>query len=88
VKDNHRIGEGMARLINSGRFGKLTEEARTKIDVETKERLLQAANEAGMGESEFLRELILIRIRGFDYVTRIHKERMCLVAGIDPDDGD
>jgi hypothetical protein len=78
----------MARMMNSGRFGKLTEEARTKIDVETKERLLQAANEAGMGESEFLRELILIRIRGFDYVTRIHKERMCLVAGIDPDDGD
>lgn len=87
MKDN-RIGEGMARTRASSALGKLTEEARTKIDVETKERLLRAAGEAGMGESEFLRELILIRIRGFDYVTRIHKERMCLVAGIDPDEAD
>lgn len=87
MKDN-RIGEGMARTGTSSALGKLTEEARTKIDVETKERLLRAAGEAGMSESEFLRELILIRIRGFDYVTRIHKERMCLVAGIDPDEAD
>jgi hypothetical protein len=41
-----------------------------------------------MGESEFLRELILIRVRGFDYVTRIHRDRMRVVAGIDPDEGD
>jgi hypothetical protein len=87
MKDN-QIGEGMARMINSGRFGKLTEEARTKIDIETKEELLRIACEAGMGESEFLRELILIRVRGFDYVTRIHRDRMRVVAGIDPDEGD
>lgn len=76
----------MALGTASARLGKLTAEVKTRLDEATKEELTRAAYEAGMGESEFLRELIMIRVRGFEYVTRIHKERMRLVAGIGADE--
>lgn len=78
----------MALGTACARLGKLTAEVKTRLDEATKEELTRAAYEAGMGESEFLRELIMIRVRGFDYVTRIHKERMRLVAGIGADEAD
>ena len=78
----------MALGIASARLGKLTAEVKTRLDEATKEELTRAAYEAGMGESEFLRELIMIRVRGFEYVTRVHKERMRLVAGIGADEAD
>jgi hypothetical protein len=86
MKDN-QIGEGMARTRASNAMGKLTAEIKVRVDEVTKEELTRAAFEAGMGESEFIRELIMIRVRGFDYVIRVHKERMHMVAGIDPDEG-
>lgn len=87
MKDN-QIGEGMARGISSSRMGKLTEEVRTKIDIDTRDELRRLAGDAGMSESEFLRELVMIRVRGFDHVQRVLRERMYVVAGIAEEERD
>lgn len=41
-----------------------------------------------MGLSEFLRELVMIRVYGRDHVARLHRARLALVAGISPDEGE
>ncbi|WP_045454300.1 hypothetical protein [Caballeronia cordobensis] len=79
-----RIGDGMARGRTgfSSPLGKLTAEVRTKVDEDTRDELERIATDAGMGISEFVRELVLIRVYGRDHVARLHRARLSLVAGV------
>jgi hypothetical protein len=76
----------MPRARSNG-LGKLTAEVKVRLDDETREELDRIAYDAGMGLSEFLRELVLIRVYGRDHVARLHKTRLSLVAGVGPDEG-
>ena len=87
MNDKH-IGDGMARGRISNALGKLTAEVKARIDDDTKDELDRLAFEAGMGVSEFVRELLMIRVYGRDHVARLHRARMVMVAGIGPDEGE
>lgn len=63
-------------------FGKSTEEVKARIPFEIKEGFTRIAHENCMTESELLRELVMIRVLGFDRVKKIHEERLSRVAGI------
>jgi hypothetical protein len=69
----------------SGALGKLTAEIKVRVDDDTKDELDRIAFDAGMGLSEFLRELVMIRVYGRDHVARLHAARLTLVAGMSPD---
>lgn len=78
----------MARPRSSSTLGKLTAEVKARVDDDTKDELDRLACEAGMGVSEFLRELVMIRVYGRDHVARLHRARLAMVAGIGPDEGE
>ena len=63
-------------------FGKSTEEVKARIPFEIKEGFTRIAHENNMTESELLRELVMIRVLGFDMVRRLNEERLQRVAGI------
>jgi hypothetical protein len=77
----------MARPRSSSALGKLTAEVKVRVDDDTKDELDRLANDAGMGLSEFLRELMMIRVYGQDQVVRLHRARLALVAGSGPEEG-
>lgn len=83
--NDKRIGDGMARGV-SARMGKLTEEVRAKLDIETREELRSVASELGLSESEFVRELIMVRLYGRRHVERVLRERMYVIAGLEPEE--
>ncbi len=58
-----------------------------RLPEETREELERQARAAGLGLSEFLREILLIRAHGIDMVRRIYEERLAMVAGIGPETG-
>lgn len=76
----------MTRGRTSGTLGKLTAEIKARVDDATKDELDRLAFDAGMGLSEFLRELVMIRVYGRDHVARLHRARLSMVAGISPDE--
>jgi hypothetical protein len=78
----------MARGRISNALGKLTAEVKARVDEDTKDELDRLASDAGMGLSEFVRELLFIRVYGREHVARLHRARMVMVAGIGPDEGD
>lgn len=85
-----QIGDGMPRGRTgvSSPLGKLTADVRIKVDEETRDELDRLAVDAGMGLSEFIRELLMIRVHGRDRVARLHKARLALVAGVGMEEGD
>lgn len=68
-------------------LGKLTAEVKVRVDEATRDELDRLSNEAGMGLTEFLRELLMVRVYGQDHVVRLHRSRLALVAGVDMDEG-
>lgn len=76
----------MARGRWTGAPGKLTDTVKANVDAETKEELDRLAFEAGMNTSEFLREMVMIRVYGRDHVVRLHRSRLNVVAGIGPEE--
>jgi hypothetical protein len=86
TNENKRIGNDMA-LRRTALLGKLTAEVKVRVDEETKEELDRLANEAGMGLTEFVRELLMVRAYGHDHVCRLHKRRLEMVAGVKLDEG-
>lgn len=78
----------MARGL-TGPFGKLTAEIpKIRVDEATRDELLRLAEEAGMGLSEFVREMLMIRAHGHDHVMRLHRQRLTVVAGVPPEKDD
>lgn len=65
-----------SRSGTSNPFGKCTELAKTMLPFEIKEGLARKAHEAGMGEQEYLRELIMVDVIGVDGLLKIHEERL------------
>lgn len=76
----------MARA-NSRSLGKLTSEFKVRIDDDTRDELDRLAASAGMDLSQFIRELVLIRVYGRRHIERLQERRLAMVAGIS-DDGD
>lgn len=72
----------LARTGQSCPLGKLTAEVKVRVPEETRDELERQARQAGLGLSEFLREILLIRAHGIDMVRRLYEERLALVAGI------
>lgn len=62
-------------------FGKLTSEVKTRLSEDEKADLMRASHLVGMSESEFVREIIRIRLYGLEHVQRIAAERLEAVAG-------
>lgn len=71
-----------SRSGSSNPFGKCTEEVKTLVPYEIKEAVARLANEHGMTPSEFLREIVMIRVLGVDDVRRIYESRLNSIAGI------
>ncbi|RQZ17255.1 ribbon-helix-helix protein, CopG family [Burkholderia sp. Bp9031] len=86
--DDKQIGEGMARPRSSSTIGKLTVDIKTRVDDDTRDELDRLAGDAGLNLSEFLRELIMVRVYGRDHVVRLHRARLAMVAGIGPEEGE
>jgi len=72
----------MSRPGITSPFGKSTEEVKARIPFDIKEGFTRIAHEMHMTESELLRELVMIRVLGFDMVKKLHEERLERVAGI------
>ncbi|MFD1558322.1 CopG family transcriptional regulator [Paraburkholderia silviterrae] len=73
----------------TGPFGQLTAEVpKIRIDDATKEELERLANEAGLGLSEMIREMLMVRVWGREHVVRLHRQRLAVVAGVPPDEAD
>lgn len=53
-----------------------------RVPEDTKDVLERQARDAGMGLTEFLREVLLIRAHGIDMVRSLYDARLALVAGI------
>ena len=68
-------------------FGKLTTEVKTRLSEDEKADLMRASHIVGMSESEFVREIIRIRLYGLDHVQRIAAARLEAVAGKGPRQG-
>jgi hypothetical protein len=72
-----------ARCGSTSPLGKLTAEfPKFKAHEETFEEANRLAREAGMPLSEWLRNLVMIRVHGIDMVVRMHQERLSVVAGM------
>lgn len=88
MSEDKRIGDGMARG-RTGPFGQLTAEIpKIRIDDSTKDELERLANEAGLGLSEMIREMLMVRVWGREHVVRLHRQRLAVVAGVDTDESD
>ena len=57
-------------------FGKLTAEVKTRLSEDEKADLMRASHIVGMSESEFVREIIRIRLYGLEHVQRIAAARL------------
>lgn len=79
---------GKSRLARTGStspLGKLSAEIKVRVPEDTRDVLERQAREAGLGLSEFLRELLLIRAHGIDMVRSLYDTRLAMVAGTGPD---
>ena len=72
-----------SRSGSSNVFGKLTAEVpKVKIPEATHEELERLSREAGLSLSEFVRELLMVRAHGLDMVSKLHADRLRVVAGM------
>jgi hypothetical protein len=83
----HMKGGGMGRTRGRS-IGKLTSEIKVRVDDETRDELDRLASDAGMDLSQFLRELVLIRVYGRAHIARLQERRLAMVAGIGHDEDD
>ena len=76
----------MTSLSRSGAtspLGKLTAKiGEFRVSEETHDELERQAREAGLGLSEYVREVLMIRAHGIDMVRSLYERRLQLVAGI------
>ncbi|HEY9028796.1 MAG TPA: hypothetical protein VIP05_31190 [Burkholderiaceae bacterium] len=63
-------------------MGKATCAVKTLVPDEVNDDLVRVAREHGMTVSDFLRNLILVRLYGFDMVASMQRRSLEMVAGI------
>lgn len=66
---------------SKGALGKCDAEVKTRLPGAVKDDLMIEARRAGMSDSEFLRELIMLRLYGLDEVHSLYRARLQMVAG-------
>lgn len=74
----------MTNLSRSGQtnpLGKLSAEFTVRVSEDTRDELEQQARACGMGLSEFIREVLMIRAHGLDMVRRLYERRLAMVSG-------
>lgn len=76
-----------SRSGTSNPFGKCTEEVKARVPYEIKEGFQRIAHDLDITESQLLREMIEMRVLGFDMVRKINEERLMRVAGMVADTG-
>lgn len=64
-----------------GGYGKLDDEIKFKLPFEHRNKVRQIAYSLNMNESEFMRELVAVRVEGFDHHTSLAEARARAVAG-------
>lgn len=62
-------------------LGKRTADVRTKVPEETAEGIRRLAIEAQMTESEFVAEVLMLRVHGEETMRSLALERLAVVAG-------
>lgn len=72
-----------SRGLSSSPLGKLTAEVKSfRIPEATHEALERMSHDAGFGSvQEFVRELVMVRVHGFDTLAKLHADRLRVVAG-------
>lgn len=65
-------------------LGKATEDLKCKVPGQVKEDFAAEARKLGLTESEFLRDMVLVRLYGHEQVARMHADRLKFAAGIGP----
>lgn len=66
---------------SKGALGKCDSEVKARLPSAVKDDLMLEARRNGMTDSEFLRELIMIRLYGMDEVHSLYRARLEMVAG-------
>lgn len=78
-------GKPLARSGSTSPLWKLPFPCKVNLPEETGDLLTREARRVGMTQSEFLRELIMLRLHVLDYVRRLYEERLNVVAGNVPE---
>ena len=74
-----------SRAGNTSPLGKLTAEVKFRLDESTFDGLEAEARKAGLTVSEFLRDLVMVRVHGASFVRSIYEARLQLVVGKSPE---
>lgn len=81
--------EGTAYARSTGlpsSLGKSTADLKCKVPDSVKDDFLRLARACDMSESELLREVVLLRLYGRDFIERMQLKRIAMVAGMGPDE--
>lgn len=70
-----------ARGTSTSPFGKCDSDIKFRVPEQVKLDLAREASKLGLGESEFLRELVMVRLYGIDAVLSMDRQRLTAVAG-------
>jgi hypothetical protein len=73
----------LSRTGSTHPLGKLTAKiSEFRVSEETHDELERQAREAGLGLSEYVREVLMIRAHGVDMVRSLYERRLALVSGM------
>lgn len=75
----------LTRTTSSSPLGKLTFQCKVNLAEETGEILAGEARRLGLSISEFLRDYLMVRAHGYDYVRTLYEARLDGVAGKGPE---
>lgn len=76
----------LSRTGSTHPLGKLTAKiSEFRIAEETHDALERQARDAGLGLTEYVREVLMIRAHGVDMVRKLYERRLSLVSGM-PDE--
>ncbi len=73
----------LSRTGNTNPLGKLSAKiSEFRVSEDTHDELTRQARDAGLGLSEYIREVLMIRAHGVDMVRSLYEQRLRLVAGM------
>ena len=77
----------ISRSGSTSPLGKLSYEVKTGVAEVVGEELERMARAAGMGEREYIREVLTIHALGYDHVRKLYQDRLEMLARIGPESG-